>query len=259
MNAIPNIPYCGTSPIPDDLWLRWNLDPVLLGALALAMLCHARAVSIRAARAPEQANRRWGCFLGGWAALVLALVSPLCALSVALFSARVAQHMSLVLVAAPLLALAGGVRLGASLSPGTAAVPFASFLWLWHAPQMYALTFASDLAYWVMHVTLIASAWLLWRVVARGAAERALSRVGAAFATLLHMGLLGALITLAPRLLYAPHITTSGAWGLTPLHDQQLGGLLMWVPAGLVLIGAILGSVFAYLRRSRDPVEHRMA
>ena len=50
------------------------------------------------------------------------------------------------------------------------------------------------------------------------------------------MGFLGALITLAPRAVYAPHALTAAAWGLTPLGDQQLGGIIMWIPGCLVFL-----------------------
>ena len=66
------------------------------------------------------------------------------------------------------------------------------------------------------------------------------------------MGLLGALITLAPRALYAPHALTTVAWGLSPLQDQQLGGAIMWIP------GCIVFLVVAMLRLAA-PVRRRVA
>src|SRR6185312_268901 len=96
-SALQVLPYCGAPPDPGELLSRFNLDPVLmviLAALAVAHLINTNTVRLRAAAA---------C---GWAIAAVALLSPLCALSVSLFSARVGQHMLLVLVAAPLLALA---------------------------------------------------------------------------------------------------------------------------------------------------------
>jgi putative membrane protein len=236
-----HIPYCGTPPDPAELWLRWNLDPVLLIALAALLYMHARGTGMH--------NIRRGYFAAGWAAVVLGLVGPICALGVSLFSARVTQHMWLVFIAAPLLVLAsanGAVRVrgAALLSCGL----FAGILWVWHVPSMYALTFASDLAYWLMHITLTGSAFLLWQALLRGPSNLLLARLGAGFVTLMHMGLLGALITLAPRMLYSPHVLTSQVWGLSPLEDQQLGGLIMWVPAGVAMIVACLASVLTLLR-----------
>jgi putative membrane protein len=249
---IDQMPYCGSPPAPAELWERWNLDPWLLAALALAMLWHARRTGLlRHAGERRVATRIY--FTAGWSALILGLVSPICALSVALFSARVTQHMWLMLIAAPLLALASPVasrsRTESLRSFVFSGVAFAVGLWLWHAPRLYELTFTSDVAYWLMHVTLIGSALLLWRSII---GQRGLARLGLGFLTFVQMGLLGALLTLAPRILYSPHLQTAAQWGLSPLQDQQLGGLIMWIPAGFVLVFAALASVLDLLRTSTD-------
>lgn len=243
------IPFCGLPPLPAEIWQRWTLDPVLLAALAL--LLAGAAVTAR------QGNRtcRVG-LLAGWSVLALALASPLCALSVALFSARAAQHMLLLVVAAPLLAI-GFCQTRTGVLPriarwlrlsGSAAFPallFAALLWAWHVPALYEATFRSDLAYWAMHVSLLAAALPLWMQILHGG--RALSvRVLAGFATFVQMGLLGALLTLAPAVLYTSHLTTTQAWGLSPLMDQQLGGLIMWVPG----CGAVLLALLWALQRA---------
>lgn len=260
MNAwLADLPYCGTPPVPAELWSRWNLDPVLLSVLALLMLWHAQRTGVlRNVTAIRTPRRAVAYFIAGWTALALGLVSPICALSVALFSARVTQHMWLMLVAAPLLVFASSSQRASDsapvskslTSPIAAAAMFAACLWFWHAPRLYALTFTSDVAYWLMHVTLTGSAILLWRAIGPGPAEMCLARVGAGFLTLLQMGLLGALITLAPRTLYSSHLLTAPLWRLSPLEDQQLGGLIMWVPAGIVLVFAALGSVLSMLGAS---------
>lgn len=247
---LADLPYCGTPPLPAELWSRWNFDPILLGVLVVLMIGHARHTGVLR---PVGINRTLArmYFIAGWTALTLGLISPICALSVALFSARVTQHMWLVLIAAPLLVLASSRRAKPRaawvppFSPIAAAAVFAACLWFWHAPHPYALTFTSDLTYWLMHVTLIGSAILLWRSMA---GESGLARVGAGFLTFLQMGLLGALLTLAPRTLYVPHLLTAPLWNLSPLQDQQLGGLIMWIPAGFILVFAALASVLSMLR-----------
>lgn len=246
MSESLDIPYCGTPPVPAELWLRWNLDPVLLAVLAAFIYLHARRTN-----AASVAGRSY--FVAGWTAVGLGLISPLCALGVALFAARVAQHMWLVFIAAPLIVLATGsasVRL--RLSPLASSALFAMMLWMWHAPSLYALTFTSDLAYWLMHITLTGTALLLWQGLLRGSVDTLLQRLIAGFVTLMQMGLLGALITLAPRLLYSPHVLTTDAWGMSALEDQQLGGLIMWVPAGIALIVACLRIVLEVLRSAPD-------
>ncbi|WP_299819621.1 cytochrome c oxidase assembly protein [uncultured Jannaschia sp.] len=206
--------YCGVAPLPAELWSRWNLDPVLLGALALLAALVWRTISGRLAVA----------------VLFLAFVSPLCALSSALFSARVVHHVLLVAVAAPLLVRAAGPR-GAGLPASAFAVSTAT-LWAWHWPGAYDLALSHVGVYWLMQLSLLGSAVWFWRVVL--APERsgveALTLIVAAFA---QMGMLGAILFFAPQPLYEAHLLAPFAWGLAPLDDQRLGGLLMWVPAGL--------------------------
>ncbi|CAL1691459.1 hypothetical protein MMB232_01599 [Brevundimonas subvibrioides] len=209
-----NVTYCGPPPLPGGLASSFNLDPVLLVAL-LAM-----AVALR--------HQKAGLVAVG--VLAIALVSPLCALSSALFSARVVHHILLVAVAAPLLAVA----IPARRTPGIT-VPFGvstAVLWAWHLPMAYDAALANVALYWVMQLSLLGSAVLFWRSVlaeGRSPVDR-LAFVVAAFA---QMGLLGALLTFAPAPLYAAHAFAPLAWGLTPLQDQALGGVIMWVPAGI--------------------------
>jgi putative membrane protein len=175
-------------------------------------------------------------FCAGWLVALIALISPLCALSVALFSARIGQHMALTLVAAPL--MARGLAFVGPRSPMAAATAFLALLWFWHAPLPYAATFASSVIYWAMHLSLIGSAVWLWAQLLEGPPSPA--RLAAAVVSMVQMGLLGALLTLAPRALYGPHQLTTAAWGLTPLQDQQFGGALMWSPGGLVFLAVAL-------------------
>lgn len=229
MSALAHVPYCGVPPVPAALAGRWNLDPALIAALLAGL-----ALYLLLGR--PRPSWRTAAFCAGWAIAAVALVSPLCALSVALFSARIGQHMILTLAAAPLLALGWpGAR---GRSPLAAAVVFAVLLWVWHAPQPYAATFASPAAYWAMHLSLTGGAVWLWAALLEG--PPALARAGAAALSMMQMGFLGALLTLAPRALYGPHQLTTAAWGLTPLQDQQLGGALMWAPGGLVFLTAAL-------------------
>lgn len=262
------VPYCGTSPLPAEIWSRWNVDPVLLAVLAVVLVWHALRLNVFSGADALQRYPRRTLFFGGWGALVLGFISPLCALSVALFSARVTQHMWLMLIAAPLLALAhrdtrahvqGRLRSGApwQVKPFNAAAVFAMALWIWHTPRLYATTFQSDVAYWLMHITMTGSAILLWHALSNGPAHQALARASAGFVTLVHMGLLGALITLAPRVLYEPHLRTAPTWNLTPLEDQQLGGLIMWVPTSAVFLLAALVTVYGAVRADERPKELR--
>lgn len=216
--------YCGPAPDPGAIWARWNLDPPLLAALVALALVLGRSRAGAAATA----------------VLAVAFVSPLCALSAALFSARVVHHLLLVAVAAPLIALAWPARrLRAPTPPFVIAT---AVLWAWHLPQAYDAAMANIGVYWVMQATLVGSATLFWRAVL--APEQPAGQAGLAIlGAYMQMGLLGALLTFAPGPLYAIHQWAPLAWGFAPLGDQQLGGLIMWVPAGIPY--AALGALVA--------------
>lgn len=230
------IAYCGPAAAPGELWSRWNTDPLLIAALV--------ALALLVGRAPAGERR------AGWAAigvLLLGFVSPLCALSSALFSARVLHHVLLVAAAAPLLALTFPLpRLG-SPPLGLLIGVHAAVMWAWHAPGLYSWGLASVPAYWLMQATLLGSAWLLWRAILASAAPAGMAFI-ALGATIGQMGLLGALLVFAPRPLYAEHLASTAAWGLSPLADQQLAGLLMWVPAMLPYLAVALGLAWSGLR-----------
>ena len=238
-------PYCGAAPLPGDWLQRWNFDPLLLAALAaLALAWHLSVARV------EPGRRKW--FAGGLALLVLLFVSPLCALTSALFAARVVHHVLLTAVAAPLFVLA--------LPPGRRPVPgsigfwaavHALIFWAWHSPSLYSAALSSDGLYWLMQLSLLGSAFALWTCVARASAPAA---VAALLATMVQMGLLGALITFAATPLYAPHFAATLPWGLTPLEDQQLAGLIMWAPsAGLYLAAALVVASRWLSQESRVP------
>ena len=224
------LPYCGAAPVPADLLGRWNLDPLLLvgiGIVALLLL-----------RAGETAVQRRLTLAAVGLALFL-FVSPFCALSSALFSARVTHHVLLAAVLAPLLVHSlpeHRTRWPGSLAfwTGVQAVTF----WLWHAPGLYAEALSSDALYWLMQASLTLTAVGFWAALRRASA---LTSVAALLVSTVQMGLLGALITFAGAPLYAPHFFTTEPWDLSALEDQQMAGLIMWAPsAGLYLAAALV-------------------
>ena len=162
----------------------------------------------------------------GCIALALALLGPLHDASERSLAAHMVQHMLLIGVAAPLLALSLPAL---TFSPAGAFALHGAAVWLAHAPALIAWMAASHAAHMAAHATLLGTALLFWSTVLRRRGEAALW----VLATLIHTGLLGALLTFAPRELY----------GAYPLADQQLAGLLMWVPGGLLYLAA--GLVFA--------------
>ncbi|MFK8253092.1 cytochrome c oxidase assembly protein [Ancylobacter terrae] len=175
------------------------------------------------------------------AALFVAFVSPLCALTVALFAARGLHHLVLVLVAAPALALAWRCSAPAAATGGL--LGLSVFLWLWHVPAAYELAWRSPSAYWLMQAGLLGSAWAFWSgVLADGRDDAPIAAAGLVLALAGQMGLIGAILTFAPRILYPQHLATTEAFGFGALADQQLAGLVMWVPGmvPLAVIGALL-------------------
>ncbi|MCW5721069.1 MAG: cytochrome c oxidase assembly protein [Devosia sp.] len=228
--------YCGPPPLPEDLWGRWNFDPWLIAAMLVAT-----ALFMQGRHAPRE--RR--AFLGGCVMLAVIFISPLCALTVALFSARVVHHVLLVAVAAPLLALAvrQQARLARLMTP-LAALHIAIF-WLWHAPDAYQLALTHTSLYWLMQLSLLGSATLLWSAIFAGTPGKSIATL---LVLTIQMGLLGALLVFAPQPLYAPHLATTARFGLSPHEDQQLAGLFMWVPASLPYVAAGLWRLMAVLR-----------
>jgi putative membrane protein len=179
--------------------------------------------------------------------MLVVFVSPLCALASARFAARVFHHVLLVAAVAPLLALAFPLRRLPSPPLAVLIAANAIILWLWHAPAPYEWGLASVPAYWLMQGTLLCSAWLMWRAILSPSTPSGTALVALAV-TIGQMGLLGALIVFAATPLYPVHFASSLAWGFAPLADQQLGGLLMWVPAMLPYLCVGLWIAWSNLR-----------
>jgi putative membrane protein len=213
----------------------------------------------------------------GWSALVIALSSPLDEWSEAWLAAHMVQHELLMVVAAPLIVV--GVPLVGILwampsafrqtlvgtvqrmpltavwrmitAPPAAFILYGLALWVWHAPALYDAALEHEALHAVQHLCFFGTATLFWWGIVHGRHGRL--GYGAAvvylFATAVHGGVLGALLTVSPRVWYAPYVTHHPA-GLTPLEDQQLAGLLMWVPAGLAFVTGALFLFAAWLRQS---------
>lgn len=230
--------------------MRWNIDPLLIAVLLSLAVVYAIFSGPRRPERHGLALWRRVCFYAGWTIGGAALISPLCALSVSLFAARIGQHMLLETVVAPLVALGLPSWTGPPRRELLATGAFTVALWLWHAPGPYAATFNGDFVYWLMHLTLFGAALWLWGAVLNGPPARLAAGAVATVAVGLQMALLGAVITFAPRPLYAPHALTPYVWGLTPLADQQLGGVIMWVPAGVIFAASIMISLAAVMRRT---------
>ena len=266
----------GGQPLaPHDAWTAWNLDPLVLGGLAAVGLVHLRG---RTRPSTPTGRRRAHAFTAAWWALVLALVSPLEAMSSALASAHMVQHVLLVLVAAPLLALAAptatllrGLPVGvaravaplrrgplgmlgrATTRPVVAWLLHVATLWTWHAAGPYDAAVASPVLHVVEHASFLLTGVLLWTALIGPHRSRAEGTgVVMVFALAIQSVLLSALLTFAGEPWYAAYLETTAAWGLTPLDDQHLAGVIMWFPAGAVHVGAGLALLVAWIRSTES-------
>lgn len=237
------LPYCGAAPLPDEWLARWNLDTVLLLILA--------AASVLLARHRGVSPLRHRCGQAAIALTALLFVSPFCALGSALFSARAVHHVLLATVLGPLLSEAFGLhrhRLPGSLTLATALQ--ALVFWFWHVPAVYGAALSSDAVFWAMQLTITGTA-AFWYARLRSASAGAATI--ALLATMVQMGVLGALLLFAGSAFYAPHYLTTAAWGFSPLEDQQIAGLIMWAPASAIYLLAAVVT----LNRSLQPAPVR--
>jgi cytochrome c oxidase assembly factor CtaG len=259
----------------------WSLESWVAVTLLVSIVLYATGV-IRLWRRTRigKGVKTWQAvsFAFGWICLAIALVSPVHQLGERLFTAHMLEHEILMTVAAPLLVLArpvGGMlwalpaawrsALGrASKWPLAARVwqflidPLAATLlhgvaiWIWHAPVLFNAALTDPVIHGLQHVCFFATALLFWWSLLRGRTRE--RGYGAAvlylFVTALHSGFLGILLSLAKQPLYPGQTVAAPEWGLTGLEDQQLAGLIMWVPAGLIYAVAALAMTGLWIGHS---------
>jgi putative membrane protein len=272
----PILAHPGQPPAPHDLWGAWNLDPVLLGGFLVAAWAYRRGQTSGPRRPVDSWRAR--CFTVALVVLGLALLSPLDALSSALASAHMVQHLLLLLVAAPLLALSapssailrgsplavrrasGRWRRRLGLAHGNLAVlrhPVAVWLlqvgvlWFWHAATPYDAALDNEFLHVLEHASFLVTAVLFWHAVigVRGAA-RVSGGLGVllVFAMAMQSVFLSVLLTFARTPWYSGYATTTASWGLDPLTDQQVAGVIMWIPAGGIYLAAALVLLIGWIR-----------
>ncbi|HEY8695176.1 MAG TPA: cytochrome c oxidase assembly protein [Chloroflexota bacterium] len=251
---------------------KWAFDPTVIVGLLVSIAVY--WLYTRGPRAePDAEPRRTDARFAGTIVLTfLALESPLDFLADRyLFSVHMVQHLVLLLGVAPLLALSlppalihDGWRLPswlrrAATQPAIVFVAFVGDLWAWHAPPLYEATLHSEWTHVLEHLSFIATAALFWWIAFDAVGPMpVLARMGYVFVAGIPNTLLGALITFAPGVLYPSYQLAleqpglghalEAQYGVTVLGDQELGGLLMWVPGGfvyLLVIVAIFISWFA--------------
>ena len=256
----------------------FSFEPWVVAPLAVSLALYVAGVARlwhRAGVGRGITRAQVAYFAGGWLSLAVALVSPLDTLGESLFSAHMVQHEIMMVVSAPLMVLARPLgawtwafpaparhRIGRAVQahwwsvvwatitgPLAAWALHAAALWVWHVPPLFEAALHNEAVHALQHASFLGTALLFWwSVLGRDARVR--QGTGAAlaylFTTMLHTSALGALLTLAPTVWYPHYLGLTQPYGLDPVQDQQLGGLIMWVPGAAAYLFAAL-AIFARL------------
>ena len=266
---------------------RWSFEPWVVAPVALAAVLFAIGwlrLRTRSGQGRPALDRRAALFGVGLVILAGALMSPLHEAGGRSFTAHMIEHELLMLAAAPLLAwsrplavmlwsfpAAGRRALGALgrsaplagtwrtlTEPVTATLLQAAALWLWHAPALFDLALSSEAWHIVQHLCFVVSALLFWSAMLdrrRGVGVTAVCL----FATSMVSGALGAVMAVSQSPWYGPYAALGMTpYGLTPAEDQQMAGVLMWVPGGLVHAGAALALLAPFLVASTRPSPEKL-
>ncbi len=273
--------YAHEEVTPKNVLTAWTWElGVVIPLLLSAILYFAGS---RRARKRNPANppiRAWqiAAFWSGWCSLVVALVSPVHRMGEVLFAAHMTQHELLMVVAAPLFVLgrpliaflfalplrwrviAGQWSKSRQFTWTWSMITGPLFvwalhgltIWIWHIPALYQATLDHEGIHALQHSMFLLTALLFWWTLIHGRYGRLGYGVAFAyvFTTALHTSILGALMTFTQRIWYPLYDGRTLAWNLTPLQDQQLGGLIMWIPSGTVFIVVGLAMFAAWIGES---------
>jgi putative membrane protein len=243
----------------------WTWNPAVLVTAALMLGIYVGAF---------RDHRRIGWFAAALGVLLLTLLSPLNTLADGyLFSAHMAQHILLLLIVPALLLLSLPRSLSLAVGPRNVAHPLVGWLagvgamWFWHVPMLCNAAVTSGPVHALQTVSLLAMGGLFWRqILAPREAER-FSPPGAVlylFSACVTCSVLGIIITFSPVTVCSIYTmqptdrlglltTIRAGWGVTPERDQQIGGLLMWVPMCLIYLSAIIAQITRWFAQSADP------
>lgn len=255
----------------------WTFQPAVLASLTLAVLWYLAAMRRFRSRTGRSIGvARWGCYMGGVAAVAVALVSPIARYSELLLSVHMVQHLLLIMVAPPLLLLGAPVTLLLQASSGEArrrwilpalhgrimrvvAHPLvgwsllAILLWASHFSPLYERALENETVHALEHGAYLVAALLFWRpVVGLDPAGPRLSEPGRLLYLFLAMpqsALLGVAIYGSGHVLYPHYLAATSALGLSALADQHLAGAIMWEGGLLVMVPAMSFVLYDWLGR----------
>jgi cytochrome c oxidase assembly factor CtaG len=277
------------SPTLDAFLRSWPFDPWLSAALVVTA-----AIYLRGWRLLQRRDgRRWHggqltAFLGGLAAIFLALASPVEPFAALLLQVHMVQHLLLTMAAppllwlgAPLLPLLRGLPrpvrvywaapllrfrvlrrlVGRLTHPAAALAVFIAATWLWHIPPAYELALRSAGWHYVQHLCFLAAGLLFWYPVVRPYP----SRPGWSLWLLLpyliladvQNTVLSALLTFSPRVLYPYYTEVPRLAGVSALEDQAAAGVLMWVPGSAAFLLPLFGIALRLLYGTSQDKETR--
>ncbi|HKU79916.1 MAG TPA: cytochrome c oxidase assembly protein [Rhodanobacteraceae bacterium] len=262
-----------------QILMDWSFEPWLLACVAAAAVPYALGMHRMGAQRGVILGRwRAASFFGGLFVLLLALVSPLDAVADDLFSAHMFQHMLLLLVIPPLLVygrpvitwlwafdldarrsvVRGWKRTGLDatfrglMHPLVVWVLLTMALCFWHLPGPYDAAVRNEWLHDLEHLSFLVVSLQFWTLVIEPYGQRRALGYGATVVFVVSagfvMGMIGAVLTFAPAPLYGAYLHATQAYGLTPLDDQQLAGIIMWIPSNLVHAGALCTVFFAWFR-----------
>src|SRR5262245_60452407 len=258
----------GMSPTLDAFLCSWPFEPWLIAALTLSGAIYLRGWTILRRRD----ERRWTpgkltAFLGGMAAIGLALGSPIEPFASLLLQVHMIQHLLFMMVAppliwlgAPLLPMVRGLPrpvrvywvapvlrspairrvLGRLSHPIPALVLYLVTTWLWHAPSIYEAALRSSVLHRAQHVSFLGASLLFWYPVVRPYPFRARWSPWLLLPYLLIADLsntvLSALLTFSDRVLYPYYSQIPRLAGISALDDQATAGVIMWVPGSVAFL-----------------------
>jgi cytochrome c oxidase assembly factor CtaG len=277
-------PAPAEAPSIANLVLGWTFEPLPTLGIGASLLWWRWAVRRVDAAHPSNPvpRRRTVAFVGAQVALAVALMSGIDRYDTTLFSIHMVQHILIALVAAPLLALSGPITLLLRLaSPGTRKrqilpilhsrvlrvvsfpvvgwVVFAAVMWIAHFSPLFDAALEDPVIHDLEHGLFLASALLFWwPAIGIDPAPWRMAhpvRIVHIFLEMTQNTFLAVVLLNVGTVLYAHYATVIRTWGPTPLEDQRLAAGIMWLAGDLIFIGAIMGTVVAWLRfETKDAV-----
>ncbi|MCV0403220.1 MAG: cytochrome c oxidase assembly protein [Chloroflexi bacterium] len=255
---------------------EWTFDPFAIAGLigaAVAYRWAVRRVNVAHPGNPHPAYRSW-LFGGGLVAIGVALLSPIEAYEGTLFSVHMVQHMLLELVAAPLLLAGAPITLTLRVAsprvrrrlltvlqsrivhlisfPVVAWVLFAAVNWGWHFSVLYDQALENTALHYFQHATFLGAALLFWwPVIGADPSPWRLPhpvRLLYLFLAMPQNSFLGVALLSASSVLYPHYLTNGRTWGMSPLDDQALGGVIMWVVGDLAFLAGMMLVVVMWMR-----------